>query len=505
MDILNAFKQLRDDLKTWVTNNLNALNAKIDEKTIPIDSELSATSTNPVQNKAITNAINNIPRFSGDYNDLINAPNIIEDESGNMVIADESGNIIFKADADGIHTTTVSLNGEAAASEKYVDEAIANIDIPEVDFTGYATEDYVTIAVDSAKEEISESIVAESNEWKVVDEVGNIIFSVDADGTHTTELTLNGKEAATKEYVDNVFNGIEIPETDFTGYATETYVDNKVADLVNSAPEALDTLGELAIALENHEDAYDALLEIVGNKATYVDLENLKEELSESIVAETEDWKVVDGNGNIIFSVDAEGAHTTNLTLNGEVTATEAYVDEAIANIDFPETDFTGYATETYVNDAIATIPETDLSDYYTKEQTDIAINVAKEEISKSIVAESSEWKVVDEAGNVIFSVDANGAHTTELTLDGREVATKEYVDEAIANIDIPEVGETAEQVQSDWNEIDENSKAFIKNKPEVAADEEIINILIQEDLLPAIVDADGAILADENDNILLW
>ena len=250
MNILDALKRLRDDIKTWVTNNLNALNAKIDEKTIPIDSELNSTSTNPVQNKAITNAINNIPRFSGSYNDLTDAPDISEDDSGNMIIADESGNIIFKADADGIHTTAVSLNGEAAASEKYVDEAIANIDIPEVDFTGYAT---------------------------------------------------------------------------------ETYVDNKVADLVNSAPEALNTLGELAAALENHEDAYDALLETVGGKATHADLENLKEELSESITAEAEDWKVVDSDGNIIFSVDASGAHTTNLTLNGEEAATESYVNESLA------------------------------------------------------------------------------------------------------------------------------------------------------------------------------
>jgi ABC-type Zn uptake system ZnuABC Zn-binding protein ZnuA len=48
MNILETLVQLRDDLKTWVTNNLNALNKKIDEKTIPIDSELSTTSTNPV-------------------------------------------------------------------------------------------------------------------------------------------------------------------------------------------------------------------------------------------------------------------------------------------------------------------------------------------------------------------------------------------------------------------------------------------------------------------------
>lgn len=291
MNILDALKRLRDDIKTWVANNLKDLNNRL------------------------TKSINNIPKFSGNYNDLTDAPNIIEDESGNMIITDESGNIIFKADADGIHTTAVSLNGEAAATEKYVDDAIANAD---VDLTGYATEDFVTSAVESAKEDLSESVESESDGWKIVDEAGNIIFSVDAEGAHTTELTLNGDAAATEKYVDDAIANIEIPEVDFTGYATETYVDNKVADLVNSAPEALNTLGELATALENHEDAYDALLETVGGKATHTDLENLKEELSESITSEADEWKVVDGEGNMVLSVDATGLHTTDLTLNGE-------------------------------------------------------------------------------------------------------------------------------------------------------------------------------------------
>jgi chaperonin cofactor prefoldin len=299
MQILDALKQLRDDIKTWVANNLNDLN------------------------KRLTKTINNIPKFSGSYNDLTDAPDITEDESGDMTIADKSGNIIFKADADGIHTTAVSLNGEAAATEKYVDEAVANIPTPDVsgqinahNASGEAHAD-IRQAIEDVKEELSESIESESEDWKVVDEAGNIIFSVDATGAHTTELTLNGEAAATEKYVDDAIANIEIPEVDFTGYATETYVDNKVADLVNSAPEALNTLGELATALENHEDAYDALLETVGSKATQEDLNDLREELSESIVSESDEWKVVDENGNIIFSVDADGAHTTSMTLNG--------------------------------------------------------------------------------------------------------------------------------------------------------------------------------------------
>lgn len=245
MNILQVLKQLRDDLKTWATNNFNALNAKIEEKTIPIDSELDSNSTNPVQNKAITteiadinervgntsvktqisNAVNSIPKFSGDYNDLDNAPNIAEDDSGNMVIADEAGNVIFKVDADGVHTTDIE----------------------------------------------AKNIVTEDDDFVLTDENGNIIFKVDAEGIHSTDLTLNGKSAATEEYVDNAIANIDIPDVDFTGYATESYVDS------------------------------------------------VKAELSESITSEDDDWSVVDAEGNIIMRVDANGFETTQVVAKSAI------------------------------------------------------------------------------------------------------------------------------------------------------------------------------------------
>lgn len=344
MNILDTLKQLRDDIKLWATNNFNALNAKIDEKTIPIDSELNSESTNPVQNQAIKKAIDNIPKFSGDYNDLTNAPDITEDDSGNMIIADESGNIIFKADADGIHTTAVSIDGEAAA-----------------------TEDFVTNTVDSAKEELSESIVAESDEWKVVDEAGNIIFSVDAEGAHTTALTLNGESV-----------------TDI--------VDERVASLVDSAPDTLNTLNELANALGDDPNFATTVAAKIGKKVDKVDgkglstndftneykekldgLENLKESdptvpawakeaTKPSYTADevgalpnttplfsgdyndltnapdisedgSGDLIIADANGNIIFRSNGNGFETVNLsvenlTING--TSIQEMINSAI-------------------------------------------------------------------------------------------------------------------------------------------------------------------------------
>lgn len=447
MNILNALKQLRDDIKTWVTNNLNALNAKIDEKTIPIDSELSSTSTNPVQNKAIKKAIDNIPTFSGDYNDLTNAPDISEDSSGNMVIADESGNIIFQADKDGIHTTAVSIKGETAATEKYVDAAVANIDIPDVDFTGYATEtyvaeeiakipktdltgyatekyvddaiaaipetdftgyateDFVGIAIDSAKEELSESIVAESEEWKVVDEAGNIIFSVDASGAHTTALTLNG------ESVEDIF-------------------DERVASLVDSAPDTLNTLNELAAALGDDPNFATTVATEIGKK---------------------------------VDKVDGKGLSTNDFT--------DAYKEklEDLENITFEETDPTvpAWAKEptkpsyTAEEVGLGNVNNTSDIDKPVSTATQAALNELKSELSESIVSESEEWKVVDNNGNIVATISVSGLETTtviaqNLIVNGEEVSASPDLDsyEFITVDDIDAICGTVIQVINSTSEV---------------------------------------------------
>lgn len=41
--------------------------------------------------------------------------------------------------------------------------------------------------------------------------------------------------------------------------------------------------------------------------------------------------------------------------------------------------------------------------------------------------------------------------------------------------------------------------------KEQIATDDEIVELLMQDDVFPVVTDADGSILADENENILLW
>lgn len=56
-------------------------------------------------------------------------------------------------------------------------------------------------------------------------------------------------------------------KSDLNRYYLKTEVDKKIADLVNSAPETLDTLGELATALQENEEVVNAINQAITDKA----------------------------------------------------------------------------------------------------------------------------------------------------------------------------------------------------------------------------------------------
>lgn len=74
---------------------------------------------------------------------------------------------------------------------------------------------------------------------------------------------------------------------------------------------------------------------------------------------------VDDGEGNVTLQAVATGdddpADLSNYYTKAQ---TEALIDEAIEGIEIPEVDLTGYATKQYVDDKIDAIPEVDLSEY---------------------------------------------------------------------------------------------------------------------------------------------
>lgn len=82
------------------------------------------------------------------------------------------------------------------------------------------------------------------------DSEGNTIIKVQADWNETN--------ASADGYIKNKPN--------LTNLATENYVDTKISDLVDSAPETLNTLNELAEALNNDNNFASTITAQIANK-----------------------------------------------------------------------------------------------------------------------------------------------------------------------------------------------------------------------------------------------
>ena len=102
------------------------------------------------------------------------------------------------------------------------------------------------------------------------------------------------------------------------------YADQKIAALVNGAPETMDTLKELADALSTHEGAYEALLEVVGNKANTTDV---NAELAKK-VDKVEGSRLVTETEADAWDAKAEVSDVTQALTNAK-----GYTDSEIAKI----------------------------------------------------------------------------------------------------------------------------------------------------------------------------
>lgn len=79
-------------------------------------------------------------------------------------------------------------------------------------------------------------------------------------------LTQKGAALGVAELDANGFVPASQLDVDLTGYATETYVNTAVSNLVDAAPDALNTLNELAAALNDDANAYTTLTAAIDAK-----------------------------------------------------------------------------------------------------------------------------------------------------------------------------------------------------------------------------------------------
>ena len=113
-----------------------------------------------------------------------------------------------------------------------------------------------------------------------------------------------GGDYYTKSEIDTKLNSKANKTTTLSGYGitdayTKTQVDKKVSDLVNSAPETLDTLNELANALGDDPNFATTIATQIGNKANSSDVYNKSEtDTLLSDLAKTSDLATVATTGS---------------------------------------------------------------------------------------------------------------------------------------------------------------------------------------------------------------
>lgn len=103
----------------------------------------------------------------------------------------------------------------------------------------------------------------------ILDQITGIVSKDNVNSpTHTSDLVdYTGFQAGSQQIINQIPTTISQLTND-SGFVTETYVNEKVAGVVNSAPEALDTLSELAAALGNDENFSTTVATNIGTKVS---------------------------------------------------------------------------------------------------------------------------------------------------------------------------------------------------------------------------------------------
>ena len=155
---------------------------------------------------------------------------------------------------------------------------------------------------------------------------------------------LNGKQDIISD-LETIISGATLGATALQSipeeYATKTYVGEEVSKLVGSAPETLNTLEELAQALDNNADIVSVLNDAIANKANVDDLSAYTTNaLHEELKAEVEENEYVAAQA--LTKLENEKANKSDVpTSLSQLTNDSGFITAS----EVPNQDLSGYAT----------------------------------------------------------------------------------------------------------------------------------------------------------------
>lgn len=300
------------------------------------------------------------------WNNKPDLESIDEADDSTLYVTDKDGNILAKIDSEGIKAAEVKV-GESSVSEHIADYEAnkAEFEKHKADSGIHASAEEKAQWSDKSFNSLTDSPISseDTSTLYVVDSAGSIIAKIDKDGLHSIEV-----------YIGDTTNGEQ---------TVSTLIETAIAKLVGSAPETLDTLQELAEAIEAHQDVTDAINEAITKKANASDL-----------AAHT---------GDAVIHITADERTSWNNKL--DKSTFEAHKAEF-------ETHKTDYATH-----------KSNFEAHKTEFEEHKADSEAHIGMSGEIKLDDKEcFYVTDKEGNILFKIDGDGADTSALKVGGTEV-----------------------------------------------------------------------------------
>ena len=126
----------------------------------------------------------------------------------------------------------------------------------------------------------------------------------------TYDLVLASEIDSINEKIDNITVPTKVSELENDSqYQTAQDVDNRIQNLINAAPEELDTLGEIATALKDNESVVGAITTELSNKANKSDIPTK---------LPNPGALTIKYNGTVAFTYDGSTPETGNFVVNAE-------------------------------------------------------------------------------------------------------------------------------------------------------------------------------------------
>lgn len=277
----------------------------------------------------------------------------------------------IKEAVDNIETDVPDVDLTGYATEKYVDDKIADIDIPETDLSDYynkgATDTAIKAAVDAIvhpKTDLSNYYTREETNNQINNKIAEIP-KTDLSGYYT--------KGETNTAIKNAVDAIEHPTTDLSNYYNKQETDKQIKDKVDAIPET--DLSNYYTKGQTETLVAEAIGQIEFPEGGGGDVQSVEEVHVGEYAPINPNIKLwIKPNEDVAFLTkeDADSLYMTEESTN-------TLIDNAIENLDIPEADvdlsdyYTKGQTETLVAESIAGIqhPTPDLSGYYTKTEID--------------------------------------------------------------------------------------------------------------------------------------